>query len=182
MVLWWFKIWRYLRGVENGNYRETFFKAFTGNKNNITILGKCTWINPNITVGKNVVIYPDTMFWGDGEIRIGDDVNIGNGTIIYASKTGGVEIGDNTVIAAQTYIIDCDHGFKEQTLIRKQANSVKKITIGNDVWLAANCTILKGSKSGDGSIIGAKSLVKGEIPENVVAVGIPAKTIKGRYE
>ena len=41
------------------------------------------------------------MFFGDGLIEIGDNVDIGNGTIIYSSKSGGVSIGDNSSIAAQ---------------------------------------------------------------------------------
>ena len=57
---------------------------------------------------------------------------------------------------------------------------MEKVIIGSDVWLAANVTVLKGSKISDGAVIGAKSLVKGEIPENAIAVGIPAKVIKQR--
>lgn len=47
-------------------------------------------------------------------------------------------------------------------------------------WLAVNVTVLKGSKNGNGAVIGAKGLVKGEIPENAVAVGVPAKVLKYR--
>lgn len=66
-------------------------------------------INRNITVRKNVTFYPDVMLFGDGPIIIGDNVDIGNGTIIYSSKNGGgVTIGNNTMIAAQSYIIDTD--------------------------------------------------------------------------
>lgn len=35
-------------------------------------------------LGKNVVIYPHIMFFGQGPVIIGDNVNIGNGTILYA--------------------------------------------------------------------------------------------------
>ena len=55
-----------------------------------------------------------------------------------------------------------------------------KIYIGNDVWIAENCTILKGSIINDGAVIGAKSLVNGEINSFGVAVGVPAKVIKYR--
>jgi acetyltransferase-like isoleucine patch superfamily enzyme len=120
------------------------------------------------------------MIFGDGSITIGDNVCIGNGTILYASQNGGITIGKNTVIAAQCYIIDMDHGFKAGELILSQPNTVDEVVIGEDVWLAANTTILKGSKIGDGAVIGAKSLVKGEIPENAIAVGIPAKVLKYR--
>ena len=93
---------------------------------------------------------------------------------------GGVKIGDNTLIAAQCYIIDMDHGTAKDKPICEQQNTVDRIEIGNDVWIAANCTILKGSRIGDGAIIGAKSLVKGDVENNSIVAGVPAKIIKYR--
>ena len=121
------------------------------------------------------------MFFGDGPIVIGNNVDIGNGTIIYSSKnSGGVEIGDNSLIAAQSYIIDMNHGTDKSDLVRNQPNTVAPIKIGNDVWIAANVTVLKGSVIGDGAIIGAKSLVNGKIEPYSICVGIPAQKIKMR--
>ena len=48
------------------------------------------------------------------------------------------------------------------------------------IWIAAGCKVLKGSHIKDGTVIGALSLVKGEIPENAIAYGIPAKVKKYR--
>ena len=125
------------------SYRIAYFKAFTKNKNKVNILGKITVINPNVKVGKNVIIYPNVLLYGDGEIVLGDNVIIGQGTIIYASKSAGVFIGDNTMIAAQCYIIDTDHGIQANNLIRKQQNTIEKVVIENDCWLAAGCKVLK---------------------------------------
>lgn len=84
------------------------------------------------------------------------------------------------MIAANCYIIDADHGIRKDTLIREQENTVQSIFIGRDCWVAANVTVLKGALILDGAIVGAKSLVKGKIEKNGVAVGIPAKIIKYR--
>lgn len=84
------------------------------------------------------------------------------------------------MIAAQCYIIDTDHGMAKDNLMRNQENSVSPITIGEDCWIAANVTILKGSVIRDGAVIGAKSLVKGEVQPYTINVGIPAKKIKDR--
>ena len=84
------------------------------------------------------------------------------------------------MIAAQCYIIDTDHGIKAGELIRNQQNTVAPVKIGEGVWIAAGCKILKGSVIGDGAVIGAASLVKGEIEENAIAVGVPAKVKKFR--
>lgn len=114
-------------------------------------------------------------------IEIDDNVDIGNGTIIYSSKNGGgVEIGNNSVVAAQTYIIDIDHGIKKSKLIREQSNTAAPVKIGEDVWIAANATIIKGSNIGDGAVIGANSFVNGKIEPYSICVGIPAKKIKMR--
>lgn len=165
-------------------WRRKVFRAYTNNKKaKVSIIGDITLINPNIRCGNNVTIYPNVMFFGDGLIEIGDNVDVGNGTILYSSKgNGGIKIGSNTNIAAQCYIVDMDHGIKKGELICKQPNTVAPIEIGSGVWIAAGCKILKGSRIGDGAVIGAASVVKGEIPENAIAVGAIAKVIKYRTE
>ncbi len=171
------RVWNKIKSI----YRQTVFKKLINcSHSKFSLVGNVTLINTNIKLGENVTIYPDVMFYGDGLIEIGNNVAIGNGTIIYSSAKGGVCIGDNTLIAAQAYIIDCDHGTEKNMLIRQQKNSVEKVVIGQDVWLGANVTVLKGSVIQDGAVIGAKSLVKGNIAPNVIAVGIPAKEIKKR--
>ncbi len=171
---------RMLQKIIKSYRKNVFCKKIQCEHKQISIVGNVTLINNNIKIGKNVTIYPGVMFWGDGPIVIGDNVDIGKDTVIYASKDGGVTIGNNTSIAAQCYIIDMDHGFKAEAFISSQPNSVEKVIIGEDVWLAANVTVLKGSKIGNGTVIGAKSLVKGDIPENAIAIGIPAKVLKYR--
>lgn len=165
--------------------KRKYYKVLFKSQNNIphsnfSILGKIFCINHNITIGNNVSIYPGVVFWGNGPIVIGDNVTIGYNTIIYASNEGGVTIESNTNIAAQCYIIDMDHSFDREYLIREQKNSVCPIKIESDVWIGANVTILKGSCIGKGAVIGAKCLVKNVIPSYGIAVGIPARIIKYR--
>lgn len=164
------------------SYRKYIFKKKIGcSHDSFALVGKVNLINTNILLGKNVTIYPDVMFFGDGPIIIGNNVDIGNNTIIYSSKNGGgVTIGNNTMIAAHNYIIDMDHGTAVEKLVSEQSNSVQPVSIGNDVWLGASVTVLKGSQIGNGAVIGAKALVKGVVPERAIAVGIPAKVKKFR--
>ena len=120
------------------------------------------------------------MFWGDGEIIIGDYVDIGKDTIIFSKNK--VEIGNNVSIAAHCYIIDSNHGTKRDITIQNQPLEYDKdgIKIGNDVWIAAGCKIIKGANIGDGAVIGAMSLVNSKINNYSIAVGQPAKVIKER--
>lgn len=143
------------------------------------ILGKIYLNAKNVKVGKNVTLYPGVYLWGN-DIEIGDNVDIGVGTIIYSKN--GIKIGDNTIIAGQCYIIDSNHGTKAGHLIRSQEDIAADggIEIGSDVWIAAQCSILKGARIHNHAVIGAQSLVNSEIPENAIALGTPAKVVKYR--
>lgn len=143
------------------------------------ILGKVYINAKNIKVGKNVTFYPGVYLWGN-DIEIGDNVDIGIGTIIYSKN--GIKIGNNTNIAGQCYIIDSNHGTKKGNLIREQADDVAPngITIGDDVWIGAQCSILKGAQIDDGAVIGAQSLVNKHVPANAIMAGTPCKIIKYR--
>ena len=65
-------------------YREKVFYLKTGQK--VSLVKNIILINTNLKIGQNVTIYPDVMLFGDGLIEIGDNVDIGDGTFIYASK------------------------------------------------------------------------------------------------
>ena len=99
------------------------------------ILGKIYLNAKNVKVGKNVTFYPGVYLWGN-DIEIGDNVDIGVGTIIYSKN--GIKIGDNTIIAGQCYIIDSNHGMKADQLIRQQEDCAAEggIVIGSDVGIA----------------------------------------------
>ena len=53
-----------------------------------------------------------------------------------------------------------------------------EIRIGNDVWLGANVTILPGVTIGDNVIVGAGAVVTKDIPDNSLALGVPARVVK----
>lgn len=172
-------IYRLHNRIANVFRRNYVVNRVSGGGNFPNILGKVYVQTNNLKIGKNVTIYPGVYLWGN-DIEIGNNVDIGIGTIIYSRKK--IKIGDNTTIAGQCYIIDSNHSTKAGKLIRNQQDEVAKngIYIGNDVWIAAQCSILKGANIGNGAVIGAQSLVNTDIPENSIAVGTPAKVIKYR--
>lgn len=160
--------------------KKIFLLKIKSKESSVRILGVVHVNATNVSIGKNVTIYPNVYFWGDGLIEIGDNVDIGIGTIIFAKKR--VVIGNNTSVAAQCYIIDSNHGIKKNILINEQSLEVSEegILIGEDVWIAAGCKIVKNAVLKNGCVIGALSLVNSMIEENGVAVGTPAKVIKYR--
>lgn len=162
-------------------YRKALFKKMTGNVGKgLKIHGKVFVMNRHVKIGSNVSLYPGVQFFGDGPIEIGDNVSIGNNTLIYAAKDAGIKIGNNVMIGALSYMIDTDHGIEKEQLMRKQACVSDKIVIEDDVWIAANSVVLRGSIIHEGAVIGAKSLVRGEIDPYGIAVGVPAKIKKYR--
>lgn len=161
-------------------YKRQLEQYIGKSSKSLKVTGKVFFENGSLSIGKNVIIYPGVMFSGNGHVSIGDNVKIGKDTIIYANKNGGVTIGNNTIIAAQCYIIDSNHGSSADELISTQLLESKHIEIGNDVWIGANATIIMGAKILDGAIIGAKSLVNSTIDRNAIAFGCPAKTKKYR--
>ena len=84
------------------------------------------------------------------------------------------------VIAAQSYIIDCDHGTLRHDLIRCQPMVVAPVHIRRDVWIGAGAKVLKGSYISDGAVIGAQSLVKGRVDPYSINIGIPVRKIGER--
>lgn len=56
------------------------------------------------------------------------------------------------------------------------------IVIGNDVWIGFEAVILSGVRIGDGAIVGARAVVTKDIPPYTIVGGVPAKTIKKRFD
>lgn len=141
----------------NPNDRETQTKML---KN---IIGK---------MGKEVIITPP--FWCDYgyHIEVGDYFYSNHNLIITAGAM--VKFGNNVFIAPNVCFTTAEHAIDPE--MRKSGVEIAKpITVGNNVWIGAGSTILAGTIIGDNTVIGAGSVVKGEIPENVVAVGVPCK-------
>ena len=61
---------------------------------------------------------------------------------------------------------------------RNHLGIAKPVTIGNDVWIGANCTILPGVNIGNNVVIAAGAVVTKDVPDNCVVGGVPAKVIK----
>lgn len=110
-------------------------------------------------------------------IKIGNDVGI-SGASICASK--GITIGNNVLIGANVLIIDSDfHPIKDSNRRYSQKKiNCKEIVIEDNVFIGVNAIILKGVTIGKNSVIGAGSVVFGNIPQDCIAFGNPAKIIK----
>ena len=167
-------------------YRKKCFEGYIGRKSDgLSIIGKIYLRNRNVYIGKNVTLYPGVMLHGEGEIYIGDNTFLSNNTVVYSEKGHKVYIGANCMIAPMCYITNTDHN----TVLPLSDEPMNKLgvvcadtCIEDNVWLAAYATVLKGSHIHSGAVVGAKALVKGEVPDNSIVAGIPAKILKHRKQ
>lgn len=108
-------------------------------------------------------------------IEIGENfyANV-NCTILDGAK---VRFGDNVFIAPGCGFYTAGHPLDAEQR-NKGLEYAYPITIGNNVWIGAQCSILPGVTIGDNTVIGAGSVVTKDIPANVVAVGNPCRVIK----
>ena len=129
--------------------------------------------------GSNLQVMPGFIVKFPERLFIGNNVTINRNVFITARDN--VYIGDNVLIGQNTIINSGNHGFLDPNIpINMQGQSSEKIIIENDVWIGANCSVLKGVKIGNGAVVGAGSVVTKDIEPYTIVGGIPAKKIKNR--
>jgi len=121
-----------------------------------------------------------TIFWVEGDLKIGDNVGMSATAIICNYK---ITIGNNVTIGGNTVVYDTDfHNLDPKIRIYKfkdKNSAIKKpVIIEDNVFIGAHSTILKGVTIGQNSIIGACSVVTKNIPPNEIWAGNPAKFIR----
>lgn len=97
-----------------------------------------------------------------------------NCTILDTNK---VIIGDNVLLAPNVEIYTAAHPTDPRERL-KGKEYAEQVTIGNNVWIGGGSIICPGVNIGNNVTIGAGSVVTKDIPDNVIAVGIPCKVIK----
>lgn len=136
----------------------------------------------NLTLGKRVVLHKGVriLMSRNSSLVLKDKSWISYYTIIIASTGSKIVVGENTMIGGNCMIVSADHDYRDKLSLRDSGHIVGDIIIGDNCWIGANCIITKGVSIGDGSIIGAGSVVKTDIPPMSVAVGVPAKVMRKR--
>lgn len=111
-------------------------------------------------------------------ITIGDNCRIVGGCLHAWSS---ITVGNNCLIAGNTQIMDSN---AHKTSMLDPDNRIntkdepRPIVIEDNVWVGANCFILKGVRIGKGSVVGAGSVVSEDVPPNSIVLGNPARVIK----
>lgn len=129
--------------------------------------------------------YVGCCFLGENtSLIVGREFSINGNYRIILGKDTGVCIGDDCMFSYDISMRSNDGHSIFDIQTEKNVNSFqgsdrkRRIVIGSHVWIGERSEILYNTEIGNGSIIGAMSLVKGKIPNNCIAAGIPARIIK----
>ena len=160
----------YIPGFTGIYLRRFFFKfrfRYLGKKF-YSEIGIIVSFPKNISIGNNCSLmrFSSINACKESQIKIGDNVSINYNVNINASNGGQIIIGDNALIASNVVIRAANHNIKNPDLpIKLSGHTAGKITIGNNVWIGSNCTILKDVQIGDGSVIGAGCTIFEDVEE-----------------
>ncbi len=126
-----------------------------------------------ITVGKNTAVHMGCFITGK-QITIGCNSVINRNC--YLDGRGGVEIGDNVSISAETYIVSLTHDPQDATF----AAVGKKVSICDYAWVGVRALILPGVTLAEGCVVGAGAVVTKSLEPYSIAAGVPARKIGER--
>lgn len=118
---------------------------------------------------------------GIGDVEIGERCHVNSGTVIYTGN--GVRMGDNVLVAANCTFAPVNHAYqlRDVPIIDQRFGDDRGgIVIEDDVWIGANCVLLDGAILRRGVVVGAASLVRGELQEYCVYGGNPIRLLGKR--
>lgn len=129
-------------------------------------------------IGKDVdegfSLVPPFYTAGGDEIHLGKNVFINQNCTLY--DLGGLDIGDDVMIAPNVNIITAGHPLAPSR--RRTATIGDPITIERNVWIATGATIIGGVTIGENSVVAAGSVVTRNVPPNTLVGGNPARVIR----
>lgn len=134
-------------------------------------------------IGTNVTIN------GHFDANYGSHMSLGNDVFIngncYFQDSNQITLGDRVIIAPDTKFYCGEHAMDAKKRFGTRADGnhylityTEPITVGNDVWIGGNVTVIAGVHIGNNVIIGAGAVVVKDVPDNSVVGGVPAKIIK----
>ena len=138
-------------------------------------VGNGTLFGPQITLSAGMV--PGQQMVSDRVISVGDRCLIGKGSGIVGHLQ--ITIGNDVWTGHHVYITDQNHGYRDLDLpISQQVMPERPVSIGDGSWLGHGAVVLPGATIGRHVVVGANSVVTGDLPDNCVAAGVPARVLK----
>jgi lipopolysaccharide O-acetyltransferase len=175
------------------NARSFFYGLVLGAEN--LDIGSGCYIKgiKRIRFGKDISIFKDIWLEAVTQhhgvrftplITLGARISFSNN--VHVSCINRVSIGDDVLIGSNVHISDHNHGHygvegastPDVAPAARLLKSAGEVVIGDRVWIGDNVVIIGPVRIGAGAVIGANSVVRTDIPENSVAVGVPTRVVK----
>lgn len=121
------------------------------------------------TVDESFRVFPP--FYTD----FGKNITVGKNACCHFQDHGGVSLGDGCQIGHNVVFATLNHGLAPED---RQTTYPAPITLGKNVWVGSNSTILQGVTIGDNAVIAAGAVVTKDVPENTIVGGVPARIIR----
>lgn len=142
---------------------------------------------PNVSIFRNIWLEAVTRHGGEHyqpRIDIGARTSFSNN--VHVSCIDRISLGQDVLIGSNVHISDHNHGTYAGAspslpgiapALRKLGTS-GPVIIGDKVWICDNVVIIGPAHIGEGAVIGANAVVRGDIPAGAIAAGAPAKVVK----
>ncbi len=128
------------------------------------------------TVGEDVVVWPGLR------VDYGTNIHLADGVFLNVDATildvCPVPIGRDTRIGPGVQLLTPLHPLTDHALRATGWEYGAPVTIGENCWFGGNVTVCPGVTVGDNVVVGAGSVVTRDLPDNVLAVGTPARVVR----
>jgi acetyltransferase-like isoleucine patch superfamily enzyme len=124
-------------------------------------------------VHESVTVFPPFYSEFGKNLTLGEDVFINLGCRFQ--DTGGITIGDGTLIGHGSTLTTLDHGMDPE---RRADMLPSPIVIGRKAWLGAGVTVVPGVTIGNGAVVGAGAVVTRDVPADTIVAGVPARPLR----
>ena len=133
-----------------------------------------------LEVGQHTLLEPCVWLTlpGEARVRIGGGTFLNIGVMVAAQHL--VEIGDHCMFAIGCFVTDANHRFDQldKPVTWQGFTSKGPTRVGDNVWCGANVVITSGVTVGERCVIGANSVVTGDLPPFSIAAGVPARVLR----
>lgn len=179
-------LYRFLGSPETRLRMKVKYRAFLYGlryPSSSVVIDPSSWISPRarlkrtgggtITIGADCEIHENAILDAfGGSIAVGDGCSVNPFTVIYGM--GDVRVQSGSRIATHVVIVSSNHAYDTALPIRLAGSRHGRITIESNVWIGAGARILAGVTIGRNSVIGAGAVVTKPVPEECLALGVPA--------
>lgn len=139
-----------------------------------------TRLEPEVAVnGPTALIVTNGGGLRGASLRLGRRTYVGEFNNIRCAGAP-IVIGRDCLISQMVTIVGSNHGIAPRTPIVDQPWTGSGVTIGDDVWIGAGSLVLPGARLGDGAVVAANSVVRGEVGAGEVVAGSPARVVGRR--